>query len=227
MDQRCTDCGHLLPGCGCPLLRDGGWPVTGVQLTIDQAMEDGNVPAVSGDPDRAEFRFPAPQPEGEWAYILDDMGVAYGRAPWWPFRDVDKQREREQNFWRKRKGIPLPAKDCGTVAVRISPDSAYRSWGCEYVTVWPDEQQSHLAAADLTLRIRERGMGADAVRCEAALDLRAGTFELRRCPDVVRKQGEAKAAKILAFLAAERDRRESGARKPVDAYDRWTEGSMQ
>ncbi|MFI0411953.1 hypothetical protein E1264_02680 [Actinomadura sp. KC216] len=136
-------------------------------------------------------------PPGEWNYILDDFSVHYGPG-WWPFY---------------RDGRP-----CG---IRVSPDTDYRAWRNEYVTLRPGTDAGVTAKA--TLHCRPQGLGAIVVDVRIHIDLRARTTRIvTGCPDEVREQAETKATRLLAFLVAHRRARRQGEPEPVTAHQVWT-----
>lgn len=143
-----------------------------------------------------------PPPSGEWAYVLDAFGVEYGRG-WWPFY---------------RDGKP-----CG---IRVAPDTDYRSWRNEYVTLWPDTDAG--VTAKVTLYCRPQGLGAIVVDARIHIDLRARTATLvTACPDEIREQAETKATRLLAVLLAQRRARRRGRPRPVTAHELWTSSKGQ
>jgi hypothetical protein len=140
-----------------------------------------------------------PPPAGDWEYVLDDFGVSYGPG-WWPLY---------------RDGTP-----CG---VRLAPDTEYRSWRNEYVTLRPGTGAR--TVAQVTLYCRRQGLGAMVLDARIGIDLRERTVtvvsDLSDCPDEVRQQAHDKAAKLLRFLLAQRHARRTGATRPVTAYELW------
>jgi hypothetical protein len=173
---------------------------------------DGKVVLRVSSDERLEFLdegfdgYAEPTPDGDWAYDLDDHAITYRwRAlgdPYWPFADLD--------------GTPGRS-------VRLAPNTEYKSWRNEYVSVYPDHERPHLATANLTLWIRPQGMGGMVCKtASVALDLAAGTATVTGwVPTALREQAETKAARILAFMKAAIAERASGVKVPSSAYDRW------
>lgn len=162
-------------------------------------------------PVESAFRcFSSPEPAGEWGYDVDD-GVVH-RVPWlpglWPFVGL-------------RGGSAIWPLDCDSV--RLAPNTEFRSWNNQYVSVYPDESNPDLAVAWPTLYVHEQGMGA-MVHEGVALrfDLRAETFTVERCPAELREQAESKARKIMDLLL-DHVRRRYQTTAVVTAYDRYVQ----
>lgn len=167
------------------------------------------------------YMYPSAPPAGEWAYQLDEWGVTYKRGQSWPFRQAT---DRDLLAAMKRKHFPAPAAGCGVSAIRLSPDTEYRSWGNEYVSVSPSWTAPEIAETWLTLHVAPHGMGADVTRCKVTLDLTAGTFTVGECMPEVKEQAEVKAARLIAFFRAAQADAEAGKRKPVTAHERYEQG---
>ncbi|OEV13243.1 hypothetical protein AN218_04500 [Streptomyces nanshensis] len=148
-----------------------------------------------------------PEP-GDWAYALDDPPEIYGPG-WYPFhrhvtRPVphDGAPLRLPRLERTGRTEPRP--------VRISPNTAYRAWHNEYVTLfgYRDDARvlarTHLYVSPCTVRSAEFG-----------IDLRKKSITVpEACPDNLRQQAEEKARRVLAFLLAARAERRRGLASP-------------
>lgn len=189
------------------------------------SARDRNWPGADGDPEGSEFySFPARVPEGEWAYAVDDFGMAYDRGtPFWPFRYANEGQQRAVIEGWKRKGFPSE-EGCGWRAIRLAPDTEYCSAGQNYVTVYPSNEHPAKAWAGVCLYVRPQGMGAITVSCLLDIDLDAMTATYRNLgpalPEDLKAQAEEKKTKILALLAEHIARRNAGKQKIETVYDR-------
>lgn len=191
------------------------------------------------DPKGEEFySFPAKVPEGDWAYIIDDFGIAYRRG-WWPFRSADTEEERRAvaSWERKGHGEWKLGDGCGWASVRIAPNVDGCDAGQNYVGVWPDIHEAWKASADLHLYVRPQGRGGAVVfNCTLIIDLRDMTGTITTWPidgspiaadgfsedfpEALKAQAGEKKEKILALLAEHIARRDAGKRKIETAYEK-------
>lgn len=172
--------------------------------------------------------YAAPPPRGEWQYALDGISVKYRRGltalrlrpGQWPYAYTDPKREHEA---RREWGPPVPP-ECGVASIRVAPDCDLRGWHNEYVTVRPSRKVPHHATATLRLWVRPQGMGGMVTRSNVHLDLLSTTYRIKNLhpalPDQVKQQANTKAAKLLAFLAAEVNNRDGKNTRPDTVADR-------
>ncbi|MGW4720903.1 hypothetical protein [Nocardia sp. NPDC004260] len=165
-------------------------------------------PQTPTDPAGSYFHgWGVPTPEGQWQYELDDWGIVYGPG-WWPFH-----RYYEQTHGRSRR---TPS------SVRVSPGTAYQSWGNESITLRPSPQHPTRVEARMTLFVRTQGLGAIVADTQIALDIRQRRTTIAdTCPPALREQAELKAARLLRFVLDHRRARRRGTTEPDTAYGRW------
>lgn len=139
-------------------------------------------------------------PPGDWAYVLDDTGIAFGPG-WWPFH---------------RDGAPA--------GIRVSPDVEFRSWRNEYVLLYPSTSGPAAATARITLYVRPQGMGAMTVVAYLGLDIRQRTYTLPDgLPEHLHEKAITKAQRLLDFISNTRADRRRGSPRPRTAADIATE----
>lgn len=154
----------------------------------------------------AEFDgYAGPTPQGEWAYVVDDYGIVYGKRPW-PFR-------RFSHMNGKRSVYTEGA------SVRLAPDTEFRAWRNEYVLLFVREDGLS-ADGIMHLWVAPQGMGGwvENVHVTIAVPSFEGTFRTELPPEVA-EQGAAKLTRITALLRAEAARRDAGQRRPVTAHE--------
>jgi hypothetical protein len=143
--------------------------------------------------------YPGPPLPEEWAYIVDDHSIAYGPGPW-PFYRLSAHGQQ-----------PEPSE------IRVAPDSEFVSWGHEYVTLRPDQ----FGCVNTTIHVEIRR--CITVRVELRFDLRKRSWLIGdRCPEQIREQAEAKAARLTTLINTGFAERDAGAARPITAYDQWT-----
>lgn len=177
-------------------------------------------------------------PEGDWAYILDDYGIKYRRGlvaqrlrpGWWPFAYDDPKREHQAR--RDRRSGPVK-QECGAAHICLSPDTAFYAWRNETVSVFPDFEAPHLAAARLTLYVRRgsveygtAGGGGMVIVCHALFNLAKQEVTVTGMgddwPHSLREQAEHKAAaKVLDYLIAAIKERDTDRERPETAHERY------
>ena len=201
------------------------------------------------DPPGAEFyTWPAPVPEGDWSYIVDDCLIGYRRDTLWPFRSTrtDDASDEQQVAALVRQGKKhgedwTPGEGCGVCPVLLAPDLDYAyAGGQNRVKVWPDLREAWKADADLELYVRPQGRGAMVFACSLVIDLRDMTAYVTTWPidgspiapdrfsedfpESLKEQAGERKAKILALLADHVARRDAGKRTIDTHYDRWCLG---
>lgn len=131
-----------------------------------------------------------PPPEGAWSYEVDDPDAAYGPHHLWPFAG----------------------------AVRVAPDTDYRSWRNEYIVLNPTSGALHptprshpLVMAHLDLFVREQGTGGYLIPALTMFDLAdQRTVTSRTLPAEVVAQHRAKASRLWRFIDQAREDRDAG-----------------
>lgn len=147
-----------------------------------------------------------PTPEGDWAYRLDDHGISYSRNPLWPFR--------------RRIDAARTARFEEDASVRMAPDTGYRAWNSQYVTLLGPRESTERSSGYLKLFVRKQGMGTIAIPCTFDIDLRGFECTPRGIvPPEAQADADLKFPRITAFLQAEAARRDAGRRRPVTAYE--------
>lgn len=135
-------------------------------------------------------------PDGDWAYNVDDYGVTYVGGQWYPFDRT----------------------------VRLSPDCEFRSWRNQYVSVGPTDEPT-VAVARLHLTVRKQGHALMTVHVRAGLNMETGeiTFSHDDLDDRLLHEAQVKGARVLALLAAERLRHSTPPHPPcpVTAHERY------
>lgn len=179
-------------------------------ITIDTDARIGEV----GDPPGSRIDgYALPTPEGEWKYALYDS-PRYRRQGW-PF-GIDSGGRSE----------PEPKR------VRVAPDTVFRSWRNEYVTLQPgrlnecvDATTADWAHAYLTLWVRPQELGGIVVpNVSVEIDLiNSCAHVAQSCPESLRGQAQMKADRLLAFLELHiaRARTPCARRTPIAAHDVW------
>jgi len=148
---------------------------------------------------------------GDWAYILDDVGIVYGPG-WYPFHRMPERADTQATG--SHAGRAAQAAPTTPTGVRISPDLEPRAWGNEYVLLEPYD---HRVQARMTLFVARRGMGVTVRRLSLKIDLRQRQVSLPdACPDALRSQAETKGGRVLDLLIAARRERRRGATAPGD-----------
>jgi hypothetical protein len=197
----------------------------------DAVPEDLRQPA---DPARAVlYTYPGPVPAEPWAYELDSGPnlIKYRRGlvcqrlrpGWWPFAYADPAMEQQA---RHRTSKPV-AQECGVAGIQLSPDTEYRAWGDESVTVSPDTQVPHLAGIRyLYIPVRVQGSCRVVVYCSVALNLLDGTWQLHGADDdwgPLTAEADSRSRKIMEFLRAAIAQRDAGngPAAPLTAYERY------
>lgn len=186
-------------------------------------------PVREDDPDGSEFyMYPAEPPAGDWSYVIDDYNLRY-RSGFWPFSRGGVQAERREisryAASQKRRERPFHfGEGCGWSSVRLAPEPGICSAGQNYISVRPDHHVAWRATATLTLYVRPQGLGAIVVQCEAVIDLRDFSYELRRIrgtwPDELVDQAHEKSRRAVELLRVHVDRRDAGKRKVETAHNR-------
>jgi hypothetical protein len=144
-------------------------------------------------------------PQGEWSYCLDEPQIVFGPG-WWPFYRSPHH-----------TAAPVPA------TVRLSPDTAYRSWRNEYVLVFDDRESSRMCWFGLRIWLRAQGMGGFVWESgHITLDIPTGTWAITGdVPDEVLTEVETKVAKIHTFIHQMRSLRRKGVERPPHAHEAW------
>ncbi|MFF8283281.1 hypothetical protein ACF06W_11230 [Streptomyces albus] len=152
---------------------------------------------------------------GDWAYALDDAPGVYGPG-WYPFHRVVTRRDHAPDNQVAHVGREVDTDKTEPRAVRISPHTEFRSWGNEYVTLYPYRNDARVNA------LTRLFVGRATVRLiEIGVDLRKQTVILPEgVPDALREQAQTKGQRVLDFLNAARSERRRGWPSPQSVVHR-------
>lgn len=146
---------------------------------------------------------------GTWAYALETGPGKYGPG-WYPFHRTIRYRVPDSENLVAHVGRRVETDKSEPRSVRISPDTAFRSWGNEYVTLLPYGNDARVIA-HMNLFVAHGFVR----RVDLGIDLRhQGVMLPEQLPSNLKGQAEIKGARILDFLNRARSERRRGEWRP-------------